>query len=75
MKKSNPQAIITTSVPKVLPIVSDAELEEEESRIRKRTESPATMPITHIQYNDPISIYSNENVNEALNQAVGIPTQ
>lgn len=71
VRKTNTSSTAThVHHPKVLPIVSDAELEAEERRSQSRNQE--AMPLTHIQYNDPIGLYSKDSAVEALNQAAGV---
>lgn len=84
VRKSNPHLNVPVT-PKVLPIVSDEELQYEEklhpnhssnSFQQQQNPAPANMSsptLVHAQYNSPMSLYSKDNVQEELNRATGRP--
>lgn len=77
VRKSNPPVYIP-GAPKVLPIVSDEELEYEEKRQPNLYSQPnpqnsnmSQTTLLHAQYNSPMALYSRDNVQEELSRATG----
>lgn len=75
VRKSNP-LLNAPQVPRVLPIVSDRDLEIEERRgiddkDKEKANREDMSTLMHAQYNSPMPLYSKENVQQVLHQTEG----